>query len=110
MEDLNDIQDDVNDLKNNFAVDVNIVQIPKGSSELTIYANHGYINQNNGIFYSNAGYDIYLYDIVSDGICYISHNSADSKLVGIVLYSEHLNSLPTSNAEASSVFIRGARS
>ena len=78
------------------------------SSIFTLYGTNGSLNISDGHLTANANYSIFLYTFERNVDITISKTSGG--LVGAVLYSQELETIPTTSTASSSYFVKGARS
>ena len=78
------------------------------SSIFSLYGTNGILNISDGHLTANAHYSIFLYTFERDVDITISKTSGG--LVGAVLYSQELETIPSSSSASSAYFVKGARS
>ena len=105
--------DDVSTLRSalNDIIDVSpdIKTANKNSDVFTTYATAGYLSYTDGHFSSDADYTILLLTFNESSSVSIVKNN-ESGICGAVLYSEELETIPTSSSAARNYYVRGARS
>lgn len=102
--------EELNELKARFVQIPAYTGIPKTSSLLTLSQTHGYLTPTNGIIHDNVGYDIYTMDITEDAPLYLVHTTSDQRVLGLIVYNQHISSFPVNNTQASEVYVAGFRS
>ena len=102
--------DGINGLKEHFVQLPAYTAIPKTSPLLTLSQTHGYLTPTNGIIHENAGYDIYTMDISEEAPLYLVQTSSDSRVLGIIVYNQHVDTFPENNTQAAAVYVAGYRS
>ena len=80
----------------------------ESDNDFNLYRLNGTCDITTGRFSANANYIILLYTFTSNNQISIVKNSGG--IVGAVLYSEELETIPTSTSAAAAYFVRGARS
>lgn len=109
--DYSTLSDDVDNLKSAFddLFDPNgvVKTVGKTSDVFTAYSTAGYVGYSDGLFSSSASNQTYLFDVKHDTDIYLSDIS---RLVTLVIYNQHLSTLPTTSGTASQYYVKGARS
>ena len=119
-EDYSDLAEEVDNLKTAITEqseqlgDTIIVSHPQAtadkSSDIFItYGTNGYVSYTDGHFTSDSDWRILLLTFNTDNSVSVVKNNA-SGVCGAVLYSQELQTIPTSSAQASTYYVRGARS
>lgn len=104
----NIVDDSLNEIVNK---DVVSKTANRTSDIYTLYQTAGRLSIDDGHFVADASWHIYLYTIESDTDIAISRKTGSGTgLVGAVLYSEELTTIPTSSSAASAYFLKGGRS
>lgn len=80
----------------------------ESDNDFNLYALNGTLDLTTGRFSANANYIILLYTFTTNNQISIVKNSGG--IVGAVLYSEELQTIPTSSSAAAGYFVRSARS
>ena len=96
------------DLDGIVSVQPTTVTISKSNQAFTAYGTHGYVNINDGHFSSDVNYTCYLITFTQDTDISLARDGT-SGLLGAVVYSQALDTLPISSTQSASYYVKGGR-